>query len=51
MTGDLGIVIRTLDYKTESGSAIILLLVIRDFLVLISVMRKQSAQVKITAKW
>ena len=51
VTGDLGIAIRKLDYKTDSGTVIIQLLVMVDFLVLVLVMRKQSAQVKITAKW
>ena len=46
VTGDLGIAIRKLDYRAESGSAIILLLVMVDFLVLVLlVMRKQSVQV------
>ena len=45
VTGDLGIAIRKLDYRAESGSAIIQLLVMVDFLVLVLVMRKQSVQV------
>jgi hypothetical protein len=43
--GDLGYVIRVLDYRAGPGSVMILLLVMMDFLALVMEERKQLAKV------